>query len=158
MNSLPCRRVLYPYETRVFFILVGEDQADKAREIGELLKQSDVAIDRLYTTPETHTLGSHFWHGLNPEAADENDRICEVEEDETIERVLEDKADGQVCDGGPELLPLIPAEIRGHPGCHTYAVAPKRPLRIRDASKVPTHLGEYIIDQRSGQTQLHWLM
>ncbi len=159
MNSLPCRRVLYSYETRIFFILLGENQADKAREIGELLKQSDVAIDRVYTAPETHTLGSHFWHGLNPDGPDGEEPIRVVkEEDENMEGVLAAKADGQVCDGGPDLLPLVPAEVRHDPGCHTYALAARRPCRVRDAHEGPPHIGEYIIDQRSGQTQLHWLM
>ncbi|HNY89965.1 MAG: hypothetical protein BWY77_00072 [bacterium ADurb.Bin431] len=159
MQPLPCRRVLYPYETRVLFLLVGDDQIDKAREIGHLLKESDVAIDRLYTAPETHSLGSAFWRALRPEGQDEEVRIDEVAVgDEESEGLLEEDARRQGSGHCAELLRLLPKEIRRAPGSHTYAVAPRRNLKIMDGEKDDPHVAEYIIDQRSGQTQLHWLM
>jgi hypothetical protein len=159
MHSLSCRRVLYPYETRILFILVGDDQVDKAQEIAELLKESDVAIDRLYTTPETHRLGSAFWQSLRPDEPEDERRICDIgTDDEQIGSMLEEKALRQSCDRSPELLQLIPSEVRGSSGCHTYALAPARHTKIRDAENTAPHIGEYIIDQRSGLTQLHWLM
>ncbi len=159
MHPLPCRRVLYPYETRVLFLLVGDDQIDKAREIGRLLKERDVAIDRIYTTPETHHLGSAFWRALRPDGRDEEERIAEVAVgDEESEDLLEEDACRQGCGHCGELLRLLPTEIRLGTGSHTYAVAPKRHPNIRDEEHQKPHVAEYIIDQRSGQTQLHWLM
>ena len=158
MLSLPCRRVLYPYETRVLFLLVGDDQIDKVREIGHLLKESDVAIDRLYITPETHCLGSAFWRALQPEGWEE-ERIAEVTVgDEESEGLLEEDVRRRKSGHCAELLRLLPKEIRRAPGSHTYAVAPRRNFKVRDGENDEPHVAEYIIDQRSGQTQLYWLM
>jgi len=159
MQPLPCRRVLYPYETRVLFLLVGDDQIDKAREIGRLLKESDVSIDRLYTAPETHSLGSVFWRALRPEGRDEEERIDDVAEgDEESEGYLEEDARRQGSDHCAELLRLIPNQVRRTPGSHTYAVAPRRYPKTGVGENAEPHVAEYIIDKRSGQTQLHWLM
>ncbi len=163
MLPLPCRHVLYPYETRILFLLLSDDQLDNAREIGRLLRQTDIAVDGVFTAPEAHQLGREFWHSLMPDELAKVDDVIDTNiHDEQVVGMLEEKARFQRSDACEELIRLIPAQIKSCSGCHTYALAPGRAQRVREpaaaAGKRPPHVAEYIIDQRSGQTQLHWLM
>ncbi|MBN2356909.1 hypothetical protein JXO59_12405 [candidate division KSB1 bacterium] len=168
MKILPCRPVLYAYETRILFLLVNKDRIDVAREIGRYLRESDVAIDGVFTTPASHRLGSEFLHSLMPDLADDSGKVVDIDiNSEEVIGLLEKKVGTQRCEECQDLINLIPASIKSPEshyrlqGCHNFAVAPgsspAEPSSV-DRSRVRPHIVECIIDQRTGQGRLHWLM
>lgn len=162
MNKLPCRRVLYSYETRILFLLLSRDRAETAREIGRSLRETDLAIDGVFAAPAAHGLGCEFFHSLHPESGPEADEIVDVDlNTEQVAGLLRANACHERCEECQELLQLIPDSIRHDSGCHTYALATGSGVRdngVADSMDNSSHVVEYIIDQRSGQGRLHWLM
>jgi hypothetical protein len=162
MQKLQCQRVLYPYETRILFLLMNDDRLDTAREIGQSLRETNVAVDCVFTAPASHRIGSEFLHSLMPKIPDDSDEIIDIDlnSDQAVS-LLEEKACEQRSDECQELLKLIPSRIKRCSGCHTFAVAPgrSRPRRLSSAAcEDCSHVAEYIIDQRTGHARLHWLM
>jgi len=168
MQMLPCRRDLYAYETRILFLLLNKDRVDVAREIGRSLRESKVAVEGVFTTPGSHRIGSEFLRSLAANEAEESDKIVDVNlESERVVSELEKRVGdryGQEC---RELVNLIPAAALcsewpyQHSGCHTIAVAPEialaEPVSTETAEPHP-HVVECIIDQRTGQARMQWLM
>lgn len=162
MNKLPCRRVLYSYETRILFLLLSRDRVEAAREIGRSLRETELAIDGVFAAPAAHRLGSEFFHSLHPEIGLEAGEIVDVDlNTEQVTGLLRANACNECCEECRELLNLIPDSIKHDSGCHTWAVATGSGVRengVADGMENSSHVVEYIIDQRSGQGRLHWLM
>ena len=168
MQMLPCRRDLYAYETRILFLLLNKDRVDVAREIGRSLRESNVAVQGVFTTPGSHRIGSEFLRSLAANEADENDKIIEVNlESEQVVRELEKRAGERNCQEYRELMRFIPAAALcsewpyQRSGCHTIAVAPEITLAgatSTEPAEPGPHVVECIIDQRTGQANMQWLM
>ncbi len=168
MHMLPCRRDLYAYETRILFLLLNKDRVDVAREIGRSLRESNVVVEGVFTTPGSHRIGSEFLHSLAANEADESDKIIDVNlESERVVSELEKRIGERHCQECRELMRLIPAAALcsewpyQHSGCHTIAVAPEIALaEALSAEPVEPgpHVVECIIDQRTGQAHVQRLM
>jgi hypothetical protein len=168
MQMLPCRRDLYAYETRILFLLLNQDREDVAREIGRSLRESNVAVEGVFTAPSLHQLGSAFLHSLMPDALDGSDKIVDIDmSSDQVVSELGKKANARHCAECRELMKLIPSSVLcpgmqfQHSGCHTVAVAPEINGTLpsfSSKSETGSHVVECIIDQRTGQAHLQWLM
>jgi hypothetical protein len=168
MQILPCRRDLYAYETRILFLLLNKDQVEVAREIGRSLRESNVAVEGVFTTPASHRIGSEFLHSLFPDGADDSDKIIDIDlSSNQVVSELKKRIGIRHCEECQELITFIPAAVfcpkmqYQLSGCHTIAVAPDikgDEPSFRMTSATGSHVVECIIDQRTGQAHMQWLM
>jgi hypothetical protein len=165
---LPCRRDLYAYETRILFLLLNQDRVDVAQEIGRSLRESNVAVESVFTAPAAHEIASAFLHSLMPEAIKDSDRIVDIDlSSDQVLSELEKKIGARHCAECRELMKLIPSSVLcpkmqyQQSGCHTIALAPEIKGQHTTMGATPEtdpHVVECIIDQRTGQARMQWLL